>query len=245
MIIKLIIDGGDMKPNASISQKLGPLGINIGKVIQEVNKASSGFKGTKVPVELDVNPKSRAFTVHVSSPPTSELLKKELGLELASGAAKKTKVGNLAMEQIIQIALTKQQSMMSSSLKAAVKSVLGSCVSLGILVESKEAKEVEKEIDSGVYDTEINTEKVQVADEKKAALSQFFSQVKAKQEAEAKKLEELKAAEEAAKAAAAPAAGQATATPAGAPPGATATPASGGKAAAPEAKKEEKPAKKK
>ena len=58
MIIKLIIDGGDMKPNASISQKLGPMGVNIGKVISEVNKASSGFKGIKVPVELDVNPKN-------------------------------------------------------------------------------------------------------------------------------------------------------------------------------------------
>jgi ribosomal protein L11 len=36
MIIKLLIDGGDMKPNAAISQKLGPLGINIGKVIQDL-----------------------------------------------------------------------------------------------------------------------------------------------------------------------------------------------------------------
>lgn len=249
MIVKLIIDGGDMKPNASISQKLGPMGINIGKVIAEVNKASSGFKGTKVPVELDVNPKSKTFTVHVSSPPTSELLKKELGLELASGAAKKNKVGNLAIEQVIKIAMTKQTSMTASSLKAAVRSVVGSCVSLGVLVEDKEGKEIEKEILEGKFDSEIKNQIAEVSSDKKQRMQDFFTKVKAKQDAEAKKLEELKAAEEAAKAAAAPAAGQAAA-PAGA---AGAAPASAGKAesgktpaAAPaSAKEEKKPAAKK
>ncbi len=242
MIVKLIIDGGDMKPNASISQKLGPMGINIGKVIADVNKASSGFKGIKVPVELDVNPKTKSFTVHVSSPPTAELLKKELSLELGSGQAKKLKVGNLAIEQIIKIAITKHPSMTAASLKAAVKSVIGSCVSLGILVENKEAKQVSQDIDSGVYDSEINSEKQEISSEKKKQLEEYFNKVKTKQDLELKKEEELKAAEEAAKAA--------TAVPGAATPAAgAATPA--GTAAKPEAgkpeavKKEEKPVKKK
>ncbi len=211
MIVKLIIEGGDMKPNASISQKLGPMGVNIGKVISEVNASTSSFKGIKVPVELDVNPKTKSFTVHVSSPPTSELLKKELGIELASGAAKKTKVGNLSIEQVIYIAKTKSPSMTASSLKSAVKSVLGSCVSLGILVENKEAKEVESEVSEGKFDSEINSEKASVSEEKKAHLLKYFSEVKSKQDAVTKKEEELKAAEEAAKAAAPPAAGAAAA----------------------------------
>ena len=37
MIIKLLIDGGDMKPGPAVGQKLGPLGINIGQVVQKVN----------------------------------------------------------------------------------------------------------------------------------------------------------------------------------------------------------------
>ncbi len=141
MIIKLIIEAGDMKPNAAISQKLGPLGINIGKVISEVNKSTSNFKGIKVPVELDVNPKTKNFSVNVFSPPTAELLKKELGIETASGESKKTKVGNLAIEQLIKIAKIKSPSMTAATFRAAVKSVAGSCVSLGILIENKEAKE--------------------------------------------------------------------------------------------------------
>ena len=81
MIIKLLIDGGDMKPGPAIAQQLGPMGINIGKVISDVNTATKEFKGVKVPVELDVNEKTKSFVVRVSSPPTSELLKKELNLE--------------------------------------------------------------------------------------------------------------------------------------------------------------------
>lgn len=236
-IIKLIIEGGDMKPNATISQKLGPMGINIGKVLSDVNKATSGFKGMKVPVELDVNPKTKSFTVNVLSPPTAELLKKELGIESASGQAKKTKVGNLAIEQIIKIAKVKQQGMTASSLKSAVKSVLGSCVSLGILVEDKEAKEVEQEISSGVYDSEITSGSETVSEEKKSRLDSAFAEVRAKQDAVLKKEQELKAAEEAAKAAA-PAPGAAPgAKPEAGKPAAGAKPEAAKTAAKPEAKK--------
>jgi len=235
MIIKLLVDGGDMKPNAAISQKLGPLGINIGKVIQDINKSTSGFKGMKVPVELDINTKTKNFSVSVFSPPTAELIKKEVGIELASGAAKKLKVGNLSIEQIIKIAKIKQENMTAISLKAAVKSVVGSCVSLGILVENKEAKDVEHDILEGVYDSEIKSEKTEVSDDKKRNLVEFFSKLKSKQDEILKKEEEAKKAEEEAKAAAKPAAG----TPA------AATAVAGEKKPAEPAKKEAKPAAKK
>ena len=57
--IKLIVDGGAMKPGPAVAQQLGPMGINLGKVISDVNAATAGFKGVKVPVELDVNPKTK------------------------------------------------------------------------------------------------------------------------------------------------------------------------------------------
>ena len=78
MIIKLLIEGGDMKPGPDIAQKLGPLGINIGKVISTINAETKDFKGVKVPVELNINEKTKEFTVQTFSPPTSELINKEL-----------------------------------------------------------------------------------------------------------------------------------------------------------------------
>lgn len=201
MIIKLLVEGGEMKPNPGIAQKLGPLGINIGKVIQEVNKATANFKGMKVPAELDINSKTKEFSVSVSSPPVSELLKRELGIDKASGEAKKIKAGNLSIEQVIKIAKTKYPNMLANNLKSAVKSVVGSCVSLGILIESKEPKEIEKEIFAGKFEKEISEEKETATSEKLQKLKQDFEQIRKKQEEvkkqeEEKKLEEEKKAEE-------------------------------------------------
>lgn len=198
-IIKLIIDGGSMKPGPAIAQQIGPMGINMGKVIQEVNEATSGFKGMKVPVELDINSKTKNFTIRVFSPPVAELIKKEIEVEKASGQAGRNMVGNIAIEQAIAIAKTKMPNMLAKNIKSAVKLVVGSCVSLGVLVENKNAKEIESEIESGTYNKEIETEKTEVSPEKKQQLAKYFAEVKAKQEAEAKAAELAKAQEEATK----------------------------------------------
>jgi len=96
--IKLIVDGGAMTPGPAVAQQLGPMGINLGKVIADVNKETIGYKGMKVPVEIDVDPKSKNYKIEVFSPPVAELIKKEIGAEKGSGEALKTKVGNLAFE---------------------------------------------------------------------------------------------------------------------------------------------------
>ena len=89
MQIKLLVEGGAMQPGPALSQKLGPAGINLGQVISKVNDATKDFKGLKVPVELDVDTGTKEFNVQVFSPPASELLKKELGVEKGSGTQKK------------------------------------------------------------------------------------------------------------------------------------------------------------
>ncbi|MEK6891048.1 MAG: 50S ribosomal protein L11 [Nanoarchaeota archaeon] len=205
MKINLMVEGGAMTPGPAIAQKIGPLGIDMGKVISEVNKATEQFKGTKVPVELDVNTSTKTFKIHVSTPPVSQLLKKEFKLDKGSGDHKNVKVANVAIEEVIAVAKIKLPGMLEKTLKNAVKTVVGTCVSLGILIESKPAKEVAKEVTQGKYDNEIASEKTQVSDEKKKELDKFFTQFKAKQESALKKAEEEKTAAEAAKAAAMPA----------------------------------------
>lgn len=196
----MLVDGGDMKPGPATGQKLGPLGINIGQVIQEINKATSGFKGMKVPVEIDINTKTKKFSVQVFSPSTAELIKKELEIEKGSGEMKKIKVGNLAIEQVISIAKIKYPGMTASSFKAAVKSVAGSCASLGVLIESKEALDIEGEINKGTYDKEIEAQKTDVSQEKRQKLDSFFKKLESEQEEILRKEEEAKkAAEEIAK----------------------------------------------
>ncbi|MFH1325690.1 MAG: 50S ribosomal protein L11 [archaeon] len=198
MIIKILADGGNMAPGPSLSQKLGPVGLNINQVIQKVNEATKGFKGLKVPVELSVDSTTRDFEVKVFSPPVSGLLKKELGIEKGSGAHEKIKSANASIEQIISVAKAKFPNMLSKNLKAAVKSVVGTCGSLGILIENKSPKEIEKEIDEGKYDKEISEEKTETSPEKKKNLDEFFSEIKKKQEAVLKQEQAAKEAEQAA-----------------------------------------------
>ena len=200
-----------MKPGPALSQKLGPAGINIGKVIQDVNKATISFKGIKVPIELDVDAKTKNFTINVFTPPVSELLKKELGIEKGSGQHKKINVANAAIEQIISVAQTKMPGMLCKDFKSAVKSVVGSCVSLGILIEDKNPKETEKEIDAGKYDKEISAQTTSASDDKKKKLQEYFSILKVKQDELIKKEEAEKAEKEAAKVAAAGVSAAATA----------------------------------
>ncbi len=200
-MIRLLIEGGEMKVNPTIAQKLGPLGLNIGKIIADVNTATVTFKGMKVPVALDVDVKTKKYKIDVSTPPTAELLKKELGVERGTSASLKEKVGNAAMEQIVKVAKAKQDSMLVNNFKKAVKIVVGSCVSLGILIENKNPKEIEKDIDLGEYDEVISEQKDSASPEKLRKLGEYFKIVKEEQDKIAKaEAEAVAAAETAAKA---------------------------------------------
>jgi large subunit ribosomal protein L11 len=211
MKLKLIVDGGNMKPGPAVAQQLGPMGINLGKVIDDVNKETDGFKGVKVPIELDVDSKTKTYSIKVFSPPASEMIKKELGLEKASGEAGKTWVGNLAFETALKVAKTKLSNLLARDLKAAVRLVVGTCNSMGVLVDSKSPVEIGHEIEEGKYDSLIKEEKTEVSPEKKKELDNFFANLSAEQEKIRKQKEAEKAAEEAAKteaAAAVPAGGE-------------------------------------
>ena len=226
MIIKLLVDAGDMKPGPAIAQKLGPLGINIGKVIEETNKSTAVFKGIKVPIILDINTKTKSFGVEVLTPPVAELLKKDLGIEKGSSTPNKIKVANAALEQIVAVTKAKQKGMLAKDFKKALKSILGSCLSLGILVENKDPREIIRELDKNKEFKEIvENQKIQVSEEKKQILDAYFIKIKAKQDELLKKEQEEAAAKEAAKMAAAPAAGVAPAAAAATPTTQIATPA--------------------
>jgi len=221
MIIKLLVDGGSMSPGPAVGQQLGPLGINIGDVIGKVNQATSEFKGMQVPVVLDIDAKTKEYNIEVKSPSTTELLKKEFKIEKGADDKKKQTVANASIEQIIKISKTKHNDMLSKELKSTVKSVIGTCIAMGILVESNSPLEIQESIVNGDFDKEISEEKTETSPEKITKLQSYLTEVTSKQEAaklaeeEAAKLaeeEKAKAAEEEAPAeGAAPAEGEAPA----------------------------------
>lgn len=192
MQIKLLVEGGAMQPGPALSQKIGPLGLNVGQIIQKVNDATKGFKGLKVPVELDVNSSTKEVSVNVFSPPVSELLKKELGISKGSGIQKKAQVANISIEQIISIAKAKQQDLLCKDLKSAVKTIIGTCSSLGILVENQFASELGHQIAGGKFSKEIEKGQTELSPEKRESLNKYFEEIRKKQEKIIKEIEAKK-----------------------------------------------------
>ncbi|RLG98488.1 50S ribosomal protein L11 [Candidatus Bathyarchaeota archaeon] len=151
-VVELLVDGGKATAGPPIGPILGPLGVNVLMIVNKINELTKEYSGMKVPVTVTVDPETKEFEVSVGIPTTSALIVKEAQIEKGSGAPNTEKVGNLTMEQVIKIAKIKSPSLLASNLKAAVKEILGSCVSIGVTVEGKDPKEVQKELEEGVYD---------------------------------------------------------------------------------------------
>ena len=58
-------------------------------------------------------------------------------------------------EQLVNVVKLKRTQLIARDLKGAVKEILGSCVSLGITVDGKEPKDVQKAIDEGSYNNQL------------------------------------------------------------------------------------------
>ncbi|MBM4248138.1 MAG: 50S ribosomal protein L11 [Euryarchaeota archaeon] len=149
--VEVLVDGGKATPGQPLGPVLGPLGVNVIQVVAAINEKTRAFTGMKVPVKIVVE-KDRSFTVEVGTPPTSALILKELGAEKGSGKPRTDKVGDLSIEQARKIARMKQDSLLGRNLRNAVKEVIGACVSMGVTVEGKDPREVQREIDEGKHD---------------------------------------------------------------------------------------------
>ena len=154
--IEALVEGGKATAGPPLGPALGPLGVNIMQVINTINEKTKQFAGMKVPVKVIVDPKTKQFEIEVGTPPATALILKEVGAEKGSGSPKSKKVGNLSMDQIIKIAKMKYDALLGKDLKSKVKEIVGSCVSVGVTVDGKSPKEIQKEIDKGTYDSKFS-----------------------------------------------------------------------------------------
>ena len=187
--VDVMVEGGKASAGAAMGQAFGPLGVDMKAILDKINKATAEFTGMKIPVTVIVDTETKEFELEIGTPPVSELIKKELNIQKGSGKAAIEKVGNLAIEQIIKIAKMKESSLLVNNLKSAVKTVIGSCGAMGVLVEGKEPLEINTEIDSGKYDKEINEGRTEVSSDKLNEMKEELSDVKSELAKEAKELE--------------------------------------------------------
>jgi len=153
--VEALVSGGKATGGPPLGPALGPLGVNVVTIVNKINELTNEFSGIKVPVKVIVDVETKSFDVHVGTPPTAALAVKELGVEKGSGSPKEEKVGDLTLDQVKRIAQIKLTKMYAKDLKAAIKEVAGTCVSMGVTIDGKESKEFLKELDEGVYDSSL------------------------------------------------------------------------------------------
>jgi len=151
-IVELLINGGQANAGPPMGPALGPLGINIMAVVNKINELTKDYAGMKVPVKISVDTEDKTFDVSIGVPTASALIVSELKIEKGSGTPNTVKVGDLSMDQVTRIAKIKRPELLSPNLKSAAKEILGTCVSLGVTVEGKDPRDIQKEIDAGSYE---------------------------------------------------------------------------------------------
>ena len=152
-VVELLVNGGQANAGPPLGPALGPLGLNLVAVVNKINELTKDYAGMKVPVKISVDSEEKTFDVTVGTPTASALIVAELKIEKGSGTPNTVKVGNLSMEQIVRIAKIKGPQLLAPTVKKATKELLGTCVSLGVTVEDKDPREVQKEIDAGTYES--------------------------------------------------------------------------------------------
>jgi large subunit ribosomal protein L11 len=150
--VEALLSGGEATAGPPLGPALGPLGVNVLQIVNRINELTSGYSGMKVPVRVIVDVETKAFEVEIGTPTTSALIVKELGIEKGSGNPKAEKAGNLTVEQVVKIAKMKVPGSYALSDNSAAKEVLGSCISMGITVDGRDPREIQKEISEGKWD---------------------------------------------------------------------------------------------
>jgi len=151
-VVELLVSGGQATAGPPLGPALGPLGVNVMMIVNKINELTKDYAGMKVPVKVAVDPETKEFEVSVGTPTASALIVSELKIEKGSGTPSTAKVGNLNMEQVLRITKIKHHELLAKNLKVAAKEILGSCVSMGVTVDGKDPREIQREIDEGKYD---------------------------------------------------------------------------------------------
>ena len=150
-VVEALVNGGQSTAGPPLGPALGPLGVNVLAIVEKINEITKDYSGMKVPVKITVDTENKEFEVTVGTPTTSALLVSELGVTKGSGVPNTEKIGDLSLEQIVRIAKMKRNDVMARDLKAAVSEVLGTGVSMGVTVEGKDPRDVQKEINEGKH----------------------------------------------------------------------------------------------
>jgi large subunit ribosomal protein L11 len=150
-----IVNGGKATGGPPIGPALGPMGVNIMAIVNEINAQTKEYDGLPVPVDVVIDTDTKKYTVKVGMLTTFALISQTAKLDKGSGTPNTAYVADITIDQLVSIAKKKRAGLYAASLKTAVREVLGTCQSAGVTVEGRPAKEVQDAIKAGEFDEKL------------------------------------------------------------------------------------------
>ena len=132
--IKLQIPAGKATPAPPVGTVLGPAGINLQEFCTKYNDATKDKMGDILPVEIKIF-EDRSFDFVIKTPPAAFLIKKYAKVQKGSVKGSKEFVGSITEEQVKEIATIKLPDLNAYDLEAAIKTVKGTALNMGIEVK--------------------------------------------------------------------------------------------------------------
>jgi len=108
--------------------------LNIGEFCKQFNDASRPQEGFTLPTVITVY-EDRSFEFKIKTPLTSQLIKKEVGIEKGSGEPNRKKVGKITQAQLRKVAQQKLRDLNTTDIEQAMKVVAGTAKSLGLEIK--------------------------------------------------------------------------------------------------------------
>jgi len=133
-IVKLQIQAGKANPAPPVGPALGQHGANIMAFCKEYNDRTARETGSIIPVEITIF-EDRSFTFVTKTSPTTDLIKKAMGMEKSTGAPGRESVGTLSREKLRDIAKLKAKDLNAGSIDNAEKIIAGTARSMGVAIE--------------------------------------------------------------------------------------------------------------
>lgn len=193
--VEVLIEGGKATAAPPLGPALGPMGVNIGEVVGAINEKTASFKGMQVPVKVEIDTESKKFTISVGTPPAAALIKKEANVKKGAGNPLTEKVADLKIEQLIKIAKMKEDALLGKNRFSQVKEIMGTCQSMGVMVEGVIAHDAIVALNEGKFDaqikadkTELSAEELKAQEEERKRLEKELKERRAEFEAQAKEI---------------------------------------------------------
>ena len=133
-VIKITIPAGQATPAPPIGPTLAPYGISTQEFCAQFNEKTREAGGILTPVIITIYD-DRSFDFITKTPPTSELIRRELKIKKGSARPNLDKVGKLSKEQIKKIVEIKMPDLNTSDPDQAAKIIAGTARQMGIETE--------------------------------------------------------------------------------------------------------------